>query len=267
MAENNRKPEGFSKSYPSRHNNREKKVIESAENTVRLQTEEQFFVSPLCGAKLGAGAATGTAGDENLAVSGENVFEYHILGTQTIVGPAHSANGLNINMDETDNDGVEWSQGITALAKHAYTVGTTKAFYFEVELSLEDVSGFDECAVGWRKAEAYQAAIDDYDEMACMNIDAGNILIETILNAGATSTTDTTNNLADAGTVKLRVEVGDSGIAKYLIDGADPIVDASRFTFDDGEVLVPFLFLLNDSDVGGYCRLTSWRCGLISADK
>jgi hypothetical protein len=71
---------------------------------------------------------------------------------------------------------------------------------------LSDVDGTDDCAIGWRKAEAYQAAIDSYDEMAAINVIAGAIKIETILNNGTTATTDTTDTIADGEYVIARIE-------------------------------------------------------------
>lgn len=128
----------------------------------------------------------GTAGDENLLIFDDNIFEYHILGTQTIPAPVRSATGLNIGMDQTDDDGVEITQGILANSRSAFVVGTSKAFCLKVEIAIPDVTGTDDCAVGFRKVEAYQANIDDYDELAAINIISGAISTETILNDGAT---------------------------------------------------------------------------------
>ena len=47
--------------------------------------------------------------------------------------------------------------------------------------------------------------VDDYDEAAFLNVILGDIYIETILNNAATTSTDTTNNVTDGGTVTLKV--------------------------------------------------------------
>lgn len=228
----------------------------------RLHTYETFDIDPVTSKKAG-GAAGGTAGDENVMGFQFNQFEYHILGTQTITAPSLAATGLDINMDQTDNDGVEISQGILANAMHAYTVGTDGPFFFRVKLSIADVSGTDDCAVGFRKAEAYQANLDDYDEMACLNVISGAINIETILNGAATSTTDTTDTVADGVTVTLQVNVSKAGVVTYKIDGVAPSTNpSSSFTFDSSEVVVPFLFFLNSSDVAGAVVIQEWECGL-----
>lgn len=224
-------------------------------------TYETFENIPLAStAASGGGAATGAGGDENLLNLGRNVFEYHILGTQTILSPVQHADGLDIGMDQTENDGVEVTQGITATSKHAFTVGTDEAFYFKVTINIADVSGSDDCAIGFRKAEAYQANIDDYDEMAALNVISGSINIETILNAGATDTTDTTQDVADGVDVTLTVRVDKDGVVTFEIDGADPLTTAT-FTFDADEVVIPFIYFLHDSDVAGEVVLKLWECG------
>lgn len=211
----------------------------------------------------GGGAATGTGGDENVLHAGLNIFEYHILGTQTITSPAQHADGLNIGMDQTENDGVELGQGITSVCKHAFTVGTADAFFFRVKFMITNVSGTDDCAIGFRKAEAYQANIDDYDEMAALNVISGNITIETILNAGATSPTDTTDDWADAETHELEVRIDGAGNATFLIDGAAPTTTAT-FQFDAAEVVVPFFYFLHAAaPVAGAVVIKEWECGYL----
>jgi hypothetical protein len=234
------------------------------QNAARAMQAARMFddcnVQPISAA-VGGGAATGTAGDENVLYSGANSYMYHILGTQTITAPKLGAAGLDINMDQTDNDGIEMVPGdITSVSRYAFTVGTDATFEFRVKFSIADVSGTDDCAIGFRKAEAFQAAIDNYDEMAAMNVISGNINIETILNGAATSTTDTTDNWADAATHELKVRVYKTGACQFFIDGAAPTVTA-QFTFDSGEVVIPFIYFLNASDVAGAVQLQELEVG------
>ncbi|MCP3684326.1 MAG: hypothetical protein GY861_16735 [bacterium] len=222
---------------------------------------ENFDTLPLCVAKLGAGAATGTGGDENLMKLNYSTFEYHMIGTQTIVAPSYGTNGLNVSLDQTNNDGAEFCLGINALNKGVFTVGTDAAFYAKMKFSIADVSGFDECAFGFRKVEAYQASLDDYDEMACLNSISGDINIETIINGGANVTTDTTLNFADLAIHEFEVRVSAAGVVTYKVDGMTPGTVAA-YTFDDAEVVVPFFYFRHDSDVGGDLSLISFECGL-----
>ena len=203
---------------------------------------------------------TGTAGDENLLVFDDNIFEYHILGTQTITAPVISATGLNIGMDQTDNDGVEITQGILSNSRSVFVVGTSKSFSLKVGITIPDVSGTDDCAIGFRKAEAYQAAIDNYDEMVAINVISGAIKTETILNGAATTTTDTTDTFTDGASKTLEVNVSATGIVTYKVDGVAPTTTAA-FTFDDGEVVVPFIYFLHAGDIAGAVTLTKYECG------
>lgn len=224
-------------------------------------TYEEFEAIPTCHASAGYGNPTGTTSDVNILNTPGNKFEYHIKGTQTILAPVFDANGLNIAMDQTNNDGVELTQGITARSKSAFVVGAD-AFYLAVTMRLADVSGSDDCAVGFRAAAAYQANIDDYTDMAALNVISGAIKIETILNNAATVTTDTTNTWADAATKTLKVIVQKSGAVTYEIDGVAPTVTAA-FTFDSGDTVVPFLYFLHDADLMDTLYVQKWECGLL----
>ena len=104
--------------------------------------------------------------------------------------------------------------------------------------------------------------IFNYDEMAALNVISGNINIETILNGGATTTTDTTNNWTDTAIHELEVRVSAAGVVTYKIDGVDPLVTAA-FTFDDAEVVVPFFYTLQAADPeAADISLIEFECGL-----
>jgi hypothetical protein len=225
-------------------------------------THEDFKAIPIASLNNGHGTPAGSTGTVNLLKTERNSFEYHIKGTQTILIPAFSADGLDVGFDQTDNDGLEISQGITARTKGAFVVGTDE-FYFSVEFSIATVAGTDDCAVGFRKAAAYQANIDDYTDMAVLNVISGDIKIETILNNAATVTTDTTNNWADGETHTLTVIVNKSGAVTYLIDGVAPTTVAA-FTFDSGDTVIPFFFMLQaNAAQTGVVNLKKWECGLV----
>lgn len=205
-------------------------------------------------------APTGATGDENIMSFPEGTLEWHVLGTQTILAPVLAATGLDCGMDQTNNDGIEICGGILAKNKLTFTVGTDPAFYAKMQFAIGDVSGTDDCAFGFRKVEAYQANLDDYDELACLNVISGDIKIETILNGGATTTTDTTNNWADLATHELEVRVSAAGVVTYKIDGITPATVAA-FTFDDGEVVVPFFYFLNAADLADTLIIKHFECG------
>lgn len=207
-------------------------------------------------------ATSGTDTEVNQMVTNDgNIWEYINIGTQTITAPVAGASGLDVSRDQTADDGTELTRGITAACPDAYVVGAA-AFYAKLQFSIEDVSGTDDCAFGFRKVEAYQAAIDNYDEMAALNVIAGAITIETILNGNATVSTDTTNAWADGETHELEVRVALDGAVTYLIDGVAPTVTAA-FSFDLTENVIPFFYFLHDTDLAGAVNLKHFECGLL----
>lgn len=103
---------------------------------------EKFKDQPIAVAGVGYGSPTGSTGNTNRLLIGSTVLEYHIKGTQTILMPVLDANGLDIGMDQTDNDGVELTPGITSRSRAAFNVDNDN-FFAELKFSIEDVSGSD----------------------------------------------------------------------------------------------------------------------------
>lgn len=226
---------------------------------------ENWKCIPITAAKAG-GATSGTA--TNILYTPNLYLEYQPLGTQTILAPvvvsvSEGVSALNIGMDQTDDDGVELCAGIINSNNMAFEIGESPAFFLRVRFSIADVSGTDDCAIGFREAEAYQAAIDDYTDMAVLNVISGNITIETILNGAATVSTDTTNNWLDTETHQLAVFVSNTGVVTYTIDNAAPIVTAA-YTFTDGLYVVPFIYFLNSADLAGAVNILEYECGFQS---
>ena len=230
------------------------------------------------------GDPTGTAGDVNTLVCSTGHMQYHVLGTQTILAPIRVDGGLNITQDLTNNDGLEYTTGCEAPADTVisdtagasvgtFVVGTDAPVYAAWKVKITDVSGTDDCAFGFRKCEAYQANVDDYDEAAFLNVISGNINIETILNAAATTTTDTTDDWADLATKTVMCIVdcdgslsndGTVGKVYFCVDGINPTTEAaSRFKFDSGELIQPFWYFLNDTDVAEATTLVTYEHGFV----
>lgn len=226
---------------------------------------ENWKSVPITAAKAG-GATSGTL--PNMLYTPNLYLEYAPKATQTILAPvvvsiSEGVTALDIGMDQTDNDGVELCAGILNSNNLAFKIGDDAAFFIRVRFSIADVSGTDDCAVGFRLAEAYQANIDDYNDMAVLNVISGTITIETILNGAATVSTSTTNTWADAATHQLEVFVDSTGVVTYTIDNEDPTVTAA-YTFRDGIYVVPFMFFLNSTDLAGQVAILEWEVGFQS---
>lgn len=213
------------------------------------------------GTTLARGAPTGAAGDENVLMFPEGTLEWHVIGTQTLLGPRLVATGLDVSQDKVNNDGVEYTGGILASNKLTFVVGTTPAFFARMRFTVADVSGSDECAFGFRKAEAYQDTIDGYDALACLNNISGDINIETITDGGTNVTTDTTMDWADGEEHEFEVRVSAAGVVTYLVDGSPPTTTAA-FTFTDAEVLTPMFYHRYDATSPGDIIWLEFECGL-----
>lgn len=211
-------------------------------------------------------AYTGAAAEVIAINSGKAIYEVYqsAVATPGIVAPFQSADGLELR-PVAAADALELTNGITSRSKAARTVGSlpTGKSYFEVKLKIDDISDVTEIFAGLRKAEAYQADPDNYDEMAAFNIgkDAdGQVEIHTIKNNAATAEVDTTeDDVVDAGEHTLRIEVLNSGLCRFAFDGDIPTV-TTQFTFDDAEVLVPFLHLNTETGDPGV-SISVWRVG------
>lgn len=261
--------------YPKRFNRRELKL---AEAIMQDNNIDEDFDAPLLWSAVDQeghliNTATPAAGDEVTFHTRKNRFLCHVQsinGTAVQSFPYTSADGLEVNVDDDATNGItgwEITNGILGNSYAAYTVGSfpeSKKIYFEVTVKVDDISDVTEFAMGFRKAEAFQVNVDDYDEMASFNVgqDAdGQIEIHTILNGAATSETDTTEtDWADSNEKTLRIEVANDGECTFKIDGSAPTVSAS-FTFDDAEVIVPFFFLISETGDPGV-SISSWECGV-----
>ena len=174
-------------------------------------------------------------------------------GTQAIDGPSVASTGMNYEGDSADDEGFQFamsypgSKGIEGV--DSFTVGTT-GFYAKLRFSIQDVSITDDCAFGFRlKSQASNAALDNYTDVACLNvITDGSIYVESILNNASTVTTDTTDGWGDGESHTLEVRISKAGVASYRLDGravtTSPTADV---TFDTGDVFTPFMFFLHSS--------------------
>jgi hypothetical protein len=210
---------------------------------------------------------TGTGGDLNLArwITAQGVLSalIHIKGTQTLLTPLlDTAEGLDISQDQTDNDGVEYVFGghLGVLNPYAVTVGTTANTFARLKITIADVTGTDDCAFGFRKLEACQANIDDYDEAAYLNVILGNIKTETILNGAGTAVSATLTTCADAATKDLKVEIVGRKV-RFYVNG---IKYGPSFSFDAGEVVVPFFFFLQATTTPGKVFFKEFEFGRLT---
>lgn len=196
--------------------------------------------------------ATGTVG--RVHFPGGDVQMHYKGAGQTILGPVvDAANGrLSVALDQTSTEGVEYAfdstlVGTANFGRQQYKVGTSNPRFGYLKLLLEDVSGLTEAAFGLREAEAFTANLDDYTDLACLNVQAGVINRETITNNAATVTTNTGLTWADGAekTISYTIGLGGAGRVKFYVNG----VFAGQYDFTSGLVILPFAFYLQGADL------------------
>lgn len=229
---------------------------------VRKGVYEGFRRGGFCSGQDNTGLPLTADTSENLMMTTDgNYFEIVNINAQTILYPTFTlGTSINLLYDATDTDGVEFTMGIRAGDKYSFVVGQDGAFHMKVKMSIADVSGTDDFVIGFRKAEAYAPLVDNYDEMAGFNTIAGAHYTSTILNGGATTETDTTDTVLDTVFVTYGIHVSAAGVVTFTLDGAAPTT-TQAFTFDDAEIVVPFLYIINDSDLHGAVTITDWEVG------
>lgn len=242
----------------------------------------EFRHGPNASGRLGT-AATGSTGDVNMLVFGGHgkvpsvCLEHHVIVTQTILAPVIAAGGLDLgSQDQTDNDGFQLSAGITTGSSCNFKARTEACYAKFLDIVIADVSGTDDFCFGFRKVEAYQANVDDYDEAGFINVNAGTVQTESIINNAATVTTNSTSSWADAAKKSLMVKVSIAGVISYWIS-TDVAFDAygnyteptwtqlnSSLTvaFDADEQITPFIYSLQAADIMGVCTIRAIEWGL-----
>lgn len=256
------------KNYQRKLNQREKKL---AEAILYSENIDDDFSSALIISNMDNDGTiyTGAATETVAMHSGRAAYECYqaAVATPAVVTPFQSADGLELK-PVAAADALEITNGTTALSRAAYVVGSflqsdEKELYFKTKIKIDDISDVTELWIGLRKAEAYQADPDNYDELVAFNIgqDAdGQVEIHTILNGGATSTTDTTEtDIVDGGEHTFEIRVKNNGVVSFLYDGAAPTVTAS-FTFDSAEVILPFVHLDTETGDPGV-SISEWKVG------
>lgn len=221
----------------------------------RYWDQKYFFdslqVQPIS-AKVGGGAATGTAGDNNVLYTKFNAFEYWVLGTQTTLAPSLDAFGLNLAMTGTTNQGLELNQGETAVSPALYTIGTSNAFFMRCEFQINDVTKVNPFIMGFRKIQTFTATLASYTDFATIGIvgTAGHLQTKTQVATGGVTTTDSGVLAVNATSYSLGLYVDGSGNVTYQInDQPVAALTAVPFQFANATQVVPFLVLTDITTV------------------
>lgn len=223
--------------------------------------------------------ATVGAGDINTLWSGGYGWQYFVNADFAGAVPQviHNATGLAFSVDATNNDGIEFAPILAetialaagvhdgSIAAPARTVNGFTArsedMFVRVQLTLEDVSALDFVSLGFRLSQLPQTTLAGYTDYYVVNINNGALETRSKRNNGTESVTLSTETVADAGTLTVEVRVNRSGVAQALVRGALIASGQAGFTFDSGDLLIPFLLIQADSGDGGAVELSLWESG------
>jgi hypothetical protein len=259
------------KNYQSRLNNREKKVAEAVREDVNI---EDVFDSPMVVSGFldsGLLADSTLAAGEVLAMQTRSA--HYTCNVQSVNGtvvntvPTVVSTGLELEIAAATNSVIGWelSPGSTHVNSYAgQTIGSLaggKDVFFEVKMTCTTIANVNEFIVGWRKSAVAIAEFDDYTDFAALRIDASaDVQAETILNNAGALTADTTINAADATQIILRIEIDQAGRARFIVDGVDRSSVIAKYTFDSGDVVIPFIHLKTDTG-DPVVVINSLKCG------
>jgi len=208
-----------------------------------------FNQSPIVQSNLNTGVApSGVAGDINLIhLQDGSVMEEFVITAQAILAPRMAATGLEIGGDQIVTNGYEYNWGVDPNKRFAFVAQVSPAFFFEATFVVTTVANVDCFWLGFRRNDANNAGFAGYRDGCMIGLhpvtNAATAIIAQSLNGPAWGYTNTTTAWANGSTHKVRVNVSAGGVVTYLIDGAVPAAIPAAQTFDNGDVIIPFIHL------------------------
>lgn len=230
----------------------------------------QDYVVSMAGAWNALPVATDAT--TNVVTTPKTVLYATNIETQTLLAPVSCATWLEIGGDQTNGDGYEitlQNPGNTD-AKFLFTAWSEPVgFFIEARFTVADVSWVAELLIGFRKNEAFQKARATYTDYALIGLVGAKIETATDLNNAGESLVDSTQTVADAGVVTLRVEVDSDRKVHFTCANSSTATMATptvsqEFTFDDADVLVPCIRFLHGSDVAGSVVMNYLKVGYLN---
>jgi hypothetical protein len=243
---------------------------------VRKYTYVDFTDAMVPAAYVATTSAAATASDnqvDSMLLANGAYFEYTQTGVNSdIVFTKSAGAGWIIPNDNTDNDGIEITQGnTTAGVPMSFTIGTDGPFKIALRMKVPDVSDYDVCAVGFRKQAAQADVLSHaalgtaYSDVAFLNMNAGDIYTITRDDTGTAVLTDTTNDWADNETHTFTVAISAAGVVTFQIDGAAPTVNTNTMTWDNGDLVIPCIIFTKNAGAASDTPpiLVTYECGLV----
>jgi hypothetical protein len=217
-------------------------------------------------------AFAGTTAEANtLFLPRGNRLECYAKGAGQTLPPDMDAGGLDIGGDQTDDEGYECASHVGTATGSPFVIGTSPAFYFKVSILVGDADGTDDLHCGIRKIEATEANFDDYTDFVSLGVNTAAspmaIKIETANDDAATTSTDTTDTVAEDIVYTMKFLVSAAGVVTYQHDadtlGTLEAPDATAaYTFDDGDLVHPFCWYINSANIADEVVISEWEVDL-----
>ena len=171
------------------------------------------------------------------------------MGACTVDAPTGTSLGMTWEQADTNNLGYQF---VMCHRSFKGIDGSTPAFYMKHKLKIGTVGSLDYCMAGFRlKSQTHVADPKaTYTDYACLDVDNGDVKVETALNNSTATPTDSTDNWADGEVHTIEVYVSAAGVATFKLDGVAPTVNTHTFTFDDGDIVTPFFVAMKDAGAG-----------------
>jgi hypothetical protein len=226
---------------------------------------------------------------------GLKVIELFQTTAQTLMPARHATKGLEIGLDEVNNESVEYVPGGNHAANPlGCLAGTDPGVFIRATLEIADVSGSDQLVVGFRKQEAYAVPTSFLSAGDALYTDFYGVgfsgsanpndvkTVRDLNNGGSTTVFDTNFNWADNGIHTLEVRVKGRKVSVFINgvalggvvkkDGIGAAISAQQsytppaFSFDAGDFLIPFIFSRYDATLPGAIYLRKLVCGRLVED-
>lgn len=206
----------------------------------------EFFDKPIVFQDPLGAAPTGTANTLGLQLSPYGALNRTNIGTQTIVTPVLSANGLLIDQDDTTTEGNHTSANQQTLGVQEFEVGKEE-FSVTARVVMGDWTD-SHTIIGLRRKAVYDADFNNYTDLAAIGTrvsGAGDVVatVGILNNAATVETASAVVIAADTVSVLLEIKVDRNGVVTALRDGVSfPIysVGTTALVLDAGDKFIPF---------------------------
>ncbi len=185
--------------------------------------------------------------------------------------------GIQLGGDTTANDGQEirFVHDVTDSVHTIQAADTSATFYFEISLTIADISAID--GTGWGVGLAQPAAqiaaivhdtLDTYVILTFVD-NSGDLALEADVNGGGEAQDDITEAWTDGQTKVLRFEINTDGYAVYIDGTAQTVTtinSGGSNDFTDLDKVVPFIMETNGAegaDIGTIINYVEWGYGAL----